>query len=97
MARDGDDERSIHEVLAAHREAWMARPEVTGTGIGRCGEEPCIVVYVLRRTGEVEAALPDSVEGHRVRLEETDRFEAGGGPDDSSDAGGPGGAADAAG
>lgn len=81
MARDAGGERSIHEALAAHREAWMARPEVTGTGIGRCGEEPCIVVYLLRRTEEVEAALPDSVGGHRVRLEVTGRFEAGGGPD----------------
>lgn len=88
MAREADDEGSIHDVLAAHREAWMARPEVTGTGIGRCGEEPCIVIYLLRRTGAAEAALPDSVGGHRVRLEVTGRFEAGGGPDDTSDAGG---------
>lgn len=68
-------DRSIHEVLEAHREDWMVRPEVTGTGIGRCDEQPCIVVYLLRSGPDVEAALPDTVEGYPVRLEVTGRVE----------------------
>lgn len=79
VASDSGRERTIHEALAAHREAWMARPEVTGVGIGRCGEDPCIVIYVLRRFDAAEPALPDSVDGHPVRLEVTGGFEAGGG------------------
>jgi hypothetical protein len=65
----------VEEVLDRHREAWMARPEVTGTGIGLCDGRPCLVVYLLRRTKEVEAFLPDTVEGHPVRLEVTGRVE----------------------
>ena len=67
--------RSIGDVVAAHRDAWMKRPEVTGVGIGRCEGEPCIVLYLLRRTDELEASLPASVEGHPVRLEVTGRIE----------------------
>lgn len=85
MARDAGDRRSIHDVLADRREAWMARPEVTGLGVGRCGEEPCIVVYLLRSTPEAEEAFPDTVEGHPVRLEVTGRFEAGGGAAEAPD------------
>lgn len=80
VARDAGGQRSIHAVLADHREAWMSRPEVTGTGIGLCEGEPCIVVYLLHRTEEAEAAFPDSVDGHPVRLEVTGRFETGGRP-----------------
>lgn len=72
-------DRSIHEVLAEHRDRWMARSEVTGTGVGRCDDRPCIVIYLLRRSAEAEAALPDTVEGYPVKLEVTGRVEPRGG------------------
>lgn len=80
--------RSIHEVLEEHRETWMARPEVTGTGIGRCEGDPCIVLYLLRRTEAVQEAVPDSVDGHPVRLEVTGRIEPRSGPADTAGEGG---------
>lgn len=88
VVSDSGRERTIHEALAAHREAWMARPEVTGVGIGRCGADPCIVIYLLRRSEAAEAALPDSVDGHPVRLEVTGGFEAGGGAADAGESSG---------
>lgn len=75
MVAEGDDGRPIDEVLATHREGWLARPGVTGVGVGRCDGKPCIVLYLVRRTDELEASLPDSVEGHPVRLQVTGRVE----------------------
>lgn len=71
----------IHEVMARHRDAWMERSDVVGTGIGRCEGEPCVVIYLRRRTEEAEDALPDCVEGYVVRLEETGRVTPRGGED----------------
>ncbi len=88
MTPDAEPDRSVHEVLAEHREGWMARPEVTGTGIGRCDGAPCIVVYLRRHTPEVEEALPDTVGGHPVRLEVTGRFEPRAGPGAAGEEGG---------
>ncbi|MDX1661430.1 MAG: hypothetical protein R3326_06540 [Gemmatimonadota bacterium] len=66
--------RSIEAVLADSTAAWMEVPGVDGTGLGVCDGEPCIVVYVGRRTPEVETRIPSSVEGHRVRTEITGEF-----------------------
>jgi hypothetical protein len=71
---DGEREgATLRQVMEEHRDGWMARPEVTGMGIGRCDGEPCIVLYLIRRSEEAEAALPDSVQGYPVRLEVTGR------------------------
>ena len=67
---------SIREVMEAHRDEWMSRPGVTGMGLGRCDGEPCIVLYLLRRTEALASELPDTVEGYPVRLEVTGGFEA---------------------
>lgn len=78
---------SIREVMAAHRDAWMARPDVTGMGIGRCDGEPCIVVYLIRRTEDVEEAIPPRVSGYPVRLEVTGRVVPREPPDDADGGG----------
>lgn len=69
--------RAIEDVVADRRDAWMARPEVTGVGVGRREGTPCIVLYLRRRTDEIEASLPEVVEGHPVRLVVTGRVEPG--------------------
>ena len=86
VVNEGADSRpSIREVMAKHRDEWMGRPDVTGMGIGRCDEEPCIVLYLTRRSEELDRALPDRVEGYRVRLEVTGPFEARPQPDDTTE------------
>lgn len=67
-------ERTIQEVQEAHTQAWMRVPGVVGTGIGRCDGEPCIVVFAARMTEEIEAEIPDEVEGYPVRVEVTGPF-----------------------
>lgn len=66
---------TIEQALAEHTDVWMEIDGVEGTGIGLCDEEPCIKIFVSRPPEEFGAVLPDSVEGHAVRLEPTGRFE----------------------
>lgn len=88
---DGERERpSLREVMEEHREGWMERPEVTGMGIGRCGGEPCIVLYLVRPSEEAETTLPDSVQGYPVRLEVTGRVVPRDPPEDTAGDGDPG-------
>lgn len=63
--------RSIDTVLAAHTDSLMAYEGVTGVGQALCEGHPCIRVYVLARTPELEDRLPDVVEGYSVEIVET--------------------------
>lgn len=64
------DEAGIGAVLARHTRSLMAIPGVIGTGEGREGSEPVIVVFVARRTGAVLAAVPRELDGWRVTVRE---------------------------
>ena len=66
---------TIEQALAEHTDAWMELDGVEGTGIGLCDDAPCIKIFVSRPPDEFGGVLPDSVEGHPVRLEPTGRFE----------------------
>lgn len=48
---------------------------VEGTGIGECDGVPCIKIYVSRPPEDFAGTLPDSLEGHAIRLEPTGEFE----------------------
>ena len=67
---------SIEEVQEAHTPEWMSIPGVVGTGIGKCGDLPCIKVFVAQKTPEVDRQIPDQVEGYPVRVEVTGPFRA---------------------
>ena len=54
----------------------MALPGVVGTAQGLCHGKPCIIVLVIRKTVELERAIPSSLEGYPVVLEETGEFKA---------------------
>ena len=49
-------------------------PGVEGTGIGACEGEPCIKVFLARRTDELMKQIPETYRGHRVDVEETGEF-----------------------
>jgi hypothetical protein len=74
-SRDGGDSSMsrppIEDVQKAHTDAWMKIPGVVGTAIGLCDEKPCIKVLVVKSTGDLRKAIPDSVQGYRVIIEET--------------------------
>ena len=62
---------SIEAVQAAHTDSLMRVPGVVGTAIGLCDDKPCIKVLVVRTTPELRKAIPDSLEGYRVVVDET--------------------------
>ena len=63
--------RPIAEVLAAHTPELMALPGVVGTYEGERDGAPAIVVMLERRTPELEARIPDTLEGWPVAVEVT--------------------------
>lgn len=68
-------ERSIEDVLADYSEGWMELAGVEGTGIGDCGGDPCIKVFVSRPPETFARTIPDQVEGYAVKFEATGEFE----------------------
>jgi hypothetical protein len=59
---------SITEVLARHTPSLMAVDGVTGTGEGSDGDQPIVVVFVVKETPALRARLPQLLEGYRVVL-----------------------------
>jgi len=68
--------RGIEEVQEAFTPEWMDLPGVVGTGIGLCEDQPCIKVFVAGQIRQLRDQIPNEVDGHRVVLEETGRFQA---------------------
>jgi hypothetical protein len=65
--------RDINEVLAAHDEQMMAIPGVVGVYVGLLEDDQtsCLRVMVAKKAAELQQALPESLEGYPVVLEET--------------------------
>ena len=63
--------RPIEAVQASHTDSLMRIPGVVGTAIGECDGTPCIKVLVVRATPDLRDAIPDSLDGYRVILDET--------------------------
>jgi hypothetical protein len=65
---DGRDD--IDAVLARRTPALMAIPGVVGTGEGREGTQPVIVVFVAGKSAAIRESVPRELEGWRVVLRE---------------------------
>jgi hypothetical protein len=63
--------KDIEQVLREQRERIMAVPGVVGTGIGLCGDRPCIKVYANEPASTLAAKLPGSVDGYAIDIEVT--------------------------
>lgn len=63
--------KDIEQVFREQRERIMAVPGVVGTGIGRCGDHPCIKVYSSEPASTMAAKLPGSVDGYAIDIEVT--------------------------
>jgi hypothetical protein len=70
--RDARGERpGIADVLGRHTPSLLGIPGVLGTGEGRAGGQPVIVIFVARRTRELQNRLPSALEGYPVEIRET--------------------------
>jgi hypothetical protein len=66
-----DGQRGIQAVLEDNATTLTSIPGVVGTALGECSDEPCIKVFVARRTAELLEQVPSTLEGYPVAVEET--------------------------
>jgi hypothetical protein len=69
-------DKPIEEVLKEHSTAIMSIPGVVGTGQSLCDDKPCVKVYVIQETPELDQKIPRMLEGYPVRIEETGEIRA---------------------
>lgn len=68
--------RSVKTVLEKHKNKLMSIPGVVGAAEGLKNSSPCIKIFVVNKTSEMDQLLPEILEGFAVVLEETDKFKA---------------------
>ena len=60
---EGMPEKTIEEVLKKYTPELMSKPGVVGTSQGLCDGQPCIKVFVVEKTGDLQQELPSTLEG----------------------------------
>ena len=70
------EEKTISEVLKERTGALMCIQGVVGTGQGLCDGKPCIKVYVVEKTQEVEEKIRSVLEPYPYTIQESGRFES---------------------
>ena len=68
--------KAIEKVLKEHTGELMSIPGVVGTGQSLCDDKPCIIVYVIQETPELDQKIPRILEGYPVMIEETGEIRA---------------------
>jgi hypothetical protein len=76
LTSDGEHQmpkRDINAVLSDHDKELMAIPGVVGVYVGLQGDQKtsCLRVMVVKKTKDLQRALPKTLEGYKVELEET--------------------------
>jgi hypothetical protein len=69
-------DKTIKRVLQKHTKRLMLLPGVVGVAQGEFENKPCIKVYVTRKSQEVLGQVPSNLEGYRVIIEESGKFQA---------------------
>ena len=68
--------KTIKEVLKENTNELMSLPGVIGTAEGLCDDKPCIKVFVMEKTPELDEKIPHTLEGYPVLIEETGEIRA---------------------
>lgn len=68
--------KTVSEALREQADRLLAIPGVVGVGQGLCDGQPCIKVYVIKRTPDLMERIPSTIEGFPVEVEETGEFRA---------------------
>ncbi len=69
-------EQTIEDVLEKRTAELMSVPGVVGTAQGLCNDKPCIRVFVIKKTPEIDRDIPDMLEGFKVVVEESGEIRA---------------------
>jgi hypothetical protein len=76
QGRVGMGEQTIEDVLAERTAELMSVPGVVGTAQGLCNDKPCIRVFVIKKTPEIDRDIPEILEGFKVVVEESGEIRA---------------------
>lgn len=68
--------KTVADVLNEHADQWLSIDGVVGTAEGLAEGRPCIKVYVVKKTPDLERRIPRLVDGYPVVMEETGEFRA---------------------
>ena len=66
----------IEDIIKEHTEELMSIPGVVGVGQGLCNNTPCIKVYIIKSTPELDRKIPAVFDGYRVSIEVTGSIRA---------------------
>ena len=69
-------DKTIKRVLQKHTKRLMLLPGVVGVAQGEFENKACIKVYVTGKTQEILGRVPSNLEGYRVIIEESGKFQA---------------------
>jgi hypothetical protein len=69
-------EKSIESVFEKNTARLLLIPGVTGIAIGETGGNPCIKVFVNKKSRELRRQVPTSLEGYPLVVEEKGHFRA---------------------
>jgi hypothetical protein len=67
---------TIEGVLKKQTKDLMSIPGVVGTGQGLCEGKPCIKVFIIQKTPDLDHKIPKTLEGYPVVIEETGEIKA---------------------
>ena len=68
--------KAFIEVLKEHTNELMSIPGVVGVAQGLCGKKPCIKVFVVEMTLELDKKIPKNLNGYAVSVEEAGEIKA---------------------
>jgi hypothetical protein len=66
----------IEEGLKKYTDNLMPISSVVGIGQDLSDGEPCIKVFLIKKTRELEGKIPKALEGYKVEIEETGKVRA---------------------
>jgi hypothetical protein len=69
-------EMTISEILRERTGALMAVQGVVGVGQGLCDGRPCVKVYVVKKTPEVEQEIRSILDPYLFSIKESGRFQS---------------------
>ena len=69
-------QKTIEEVLSEHTSKLMSIPAAVGTAQSLCEGQPCIKVFVRKKTEKLERKIPKNLEGYPVVIQATGKFKA---------------------
>ena len=66
--------KSLEEILQEYTDSLMTMSGVVGTAQGLCDGEPCIKVFVIKKSDELMGQIPPMIEGYPIDVQETGEF-----------------------